>query len=66
LFGAATFSRFGVNSTAFTSYLGGGVDIKILPFVSARLAQVDWITTQFEGVTHKNNIRYSAGVVLRF
>jgi hypothetical protein len=66
LFGGGTFSAGGVSSTGFTTYLGGGVDVKILPFVSARLAQVDWMTTRFSGVTNKNNLRYSAGLVLRF
>ena len=42
LFGS-TFSGGGVNSTGFTTYLGGGLDVEILPFVSARLAQVDWM-----------------------
>ncbi len=66
LFGGSTFSSGGVNSTGFTTYLGGGVDVKILPFVSARLTQVDWMTTRFSGVTNKNNVRISAGLVLRF
>jgi hypothetical protein len=66
LFGGGTLSGGGVNSTGFTTYLGGGVDVKILPFVSARLAQVDWMTTRFSGVTNKNNVRLSAGLVLRF
>jgi hypothetical protein len=66
LFGGATFSQFGVRSTGFTTFLGGGVDIKVLPFVSARLVQVDWMTTRFNGVTHKNLTRFSAGLVLRF
>jgi hypothetical protein len=56
LFGGGRFSGGGVNSTGFTTYLGGGVDVKILPFVSARLAQVDWMTTRFSGVTDKNNL----------
>ncbi len=66
LFGGGTFSGGGVSSTGFTTYLGAGLDVKILPFVSARLAQVDWMTTRFSGVTNKNNMRYSAGLVLRF
>jgi hypothetical protein len=66
LFGGGTFSGGSVNSTGFTAYLSGGVDVKILPFVSARLAQVHWMTTRFSGGTNKNNMRYSAGLVLRF
>jgi len=34
--------------------------------ISARLAQVDWMTTRFSGITDRNNIRYSGGLVLRF
>jgi hypothetical protein len=66
LFGGGTFSAAGSSSTGFTTYVGGGLDVKILPFVSARLAQVDWMTTRFSGFTDKNNFRYSAGLVLRF
>jgi hypothetical protein len=66
LFGGGTFSSGGINSTGFTTYLGGGLDVNVLPFISARLAQVDWMTTRFSGVTNKNNVRISAGLVLRF
>jgi hypothetical protein len=67
LFGGGTFSGGGISSTGFTTYLGGGLDVNVLPFISARLAQVDWMTTRFSGVTNKNNnVRISAGLVLRF
>jgi len=66
LFGGGTFSDGVSSSTGFTTYLGGGVDVKVAPAISARLAQVDWMTTRFSGFTDRNNIRYSAGVVLRF
>ena len=56
----------GVNSTGFTTYLGGGVDVNVLPFISVRFTQVDWMTTRFSGVTDKNHVRISAGLVLRF
>jgi hypothetical protein len=73
LFGGGTFTNVGIPaSTGFTTYLGGGVDVKILPFLSARLAQADWMTTRFPNETEsrpgrsKNNVRFSAGLVLRF
>src|ERR1700733_5188251 len=57
LFGGGTLSAIGASSTGFTTYVGGGVDVKVLPFVSARLAQVDWMTTRLSGLTDRNNIR---------
>jgi hypothetical protein len=66
LFGGGTFSAGGASSTGFTTYLGGGLDVKVAPAISARLAQVDWMTTRFSGFTDRKNVRYSAGLVLRF
>jgi len=66
LFGGGTGSGSGVSQTGFVMYYGGGVDVKVAPFVSARLGQLDWEVLRFSGVTYKNNIRYSAGLVLRF
>ncbi len=66
LFGGGTASGGGSSTTGFTMYYGGGVDVKIAPFLSARIAQADWMVTRFSGFTDKNNIRYSAGLVLRF
>lgn len=66
LFGGGTFSDGVSSSTGFTTYLGGGVDVKVAPAISARLVQVDWMTTRFSGFTDRNNIRYSGGLVLRF
>ena len=66
LFGGGTFSDGVSSSTGFTTYLGGGVDVKVAPAISARLAQVDWMITRFSGFTDRNNIRYSGGLVLRF
>jgi hypothetical protein len=66
LFGGGTGSGNGVSETGLVMYYGGGLDVKIAPFVSARLAQVDWMVTRFSGVTEKNTLRFSAGLVLRF
>jgi len=66
LFGGGTASGAGTSTTGFIMYYGGGLDVKIAPFVSARLVQADWMVTRFSGFTDKNNVRYSAGLVLRF
>jgi hypothetical protein len=66
LFGGGTGSASGVSETGLVMYYGGGLDVKVAPFVSARLGQFDWMVTRFSGLTEKNNFRYSAGLVLRF
>ncbi|HVA72503.1 MAG TPA: hypothetical protein VNF02_05275 [Candidatus Limnocylindrales bacterium] len=65
LFGAARFSAAGTSSTAFASALGGGIDVHPFPIVGLRLIQADYLTTHF-GNTHQNDLRLSAGIVLRF
>jgi len=40
-------------------------DVKVAPFVSVRLIQVDYLRTQLHGAT-QNQPRVSAGIVLRF
>jgi len=47
-------------------FYGGGLNIKAAPFVSVRPGQFDWMVMHWNGVTHKNNFRYSAGIVLAF
>jgi opacity protein-like surface antigen len=44
---------------------GGGLDARLSRNVALRLFQVDYIVSGFSG-THQNNIRLSAGLVLRF
>ncbi|MHB8526957.1 MAG: hypothetical protein ACYDD2_12470 [Candidatus Acidiferrales bacterium] len=69
LFGGARLgsSAGGVSasSTSFASAIGGGIDVHPLPLVGLRLIQADYLTTHFGG-TRQNNIRISAGIVLRF
>jgi hypothetical protein len=66
----------------FAMALGGGVDCSITRHVSVRLGQLDWYHTSInlnkfytsafggnllEGLaTHQDNLRFSAGAVLRF
>jgi len=40
-------------------------DVKVAPFVSVRLIQVDYLRTQLHGAT-QNQPRVSAGIVLHF
>jgi hypothetical protein len=45
--------------------VGAGVDVKVIPFVSVRLIQVDYLRTQLHGAT-QNQPRVSAGAVFHF
>jgi hypothetical protein len=65
LFGAARVSGGGASNTAFASALGGGLDLHAGHFLGLRLIQADYLYTHFGGVK-QNNIRLSAGVLLRF
>jgi hypothetical protein len=50
---------------AFASALGAGIDVKVIPFVSVRLIQFDYLLTRFGSQT-QNQPRASAGIVLHF
>jgi hypothetical protein len=56
---------------SFSNALGGGIDYRIIPLVSARV-QADWLLTRFvrqsepEETTHNNSLRFSAGLVFHF
>ncbi|HZP18211.1 MAG TPA: hypothetical protein VFB00_09615 [Terriglobales bacterium] len=65
LFGGARLSGGGAAFNGFDMYLGGGVDAGHGPF-AWRVAQFDWMTTRFSGVTDHNNVRFSTGIVVRF
>jgi len=53
---------------AFAANVGGGVDLRINRLFSARLIEADYLVTTFDNSVndHQNNLRISAGVVLRF
>lgn len=53
------------SNNGFALALGGGLDIKVAPLIGIRPVQLDFLQTHVGGST-ENNIRYSAGVVLRF
>lgn len=50
--------------TRMCVYMGGGLDVKVTPNVALRLFQADFLVTHFAGM-HQDNIRLSAGIVLR-
>lgn len=53
------------SDTSFATAVGGGIDVKAVPFVAVRLIQVDYVRTQWHGMT-QNQPRLSAGIVLHF
>jgi hypothetical protein len=55
----------GLTQNAFATAVGGGLDLKVLPFISLRPIQVDYLLTHFNSAT-QNQPRISAGIVLRF
>jgi hypothetical protein len=65
LFGAARISASGSSTTSFASALGGGLDLHAGHFFGLRLIQADYLYTHFGGV-RQNDVRLSAGVLLRF
>jgi hypothetical protein len=66
LFGVATSSVGGTNSSAFAMFLGGGLDIGLRKGVGVRLPQVDWLFTEFGSHHQTHQVRISAGVVVKF
>jgi outer membrane immunogenic protein len=54
--------------TAFAGNFGGGLDLHLNPRFSIRLAEADYLLTTFDNGSnnHQNNLRISAGVVIRF
>jgi hypothetical protein len=53
------------HETAFTTALGGGLDVQAARFVWIRVIQADYLREQFSG-NPQNDVRLSFGVVLRF
>ncbi len=66
LFGEVRASGGGVTDNSFGMALGGGLDVLGLHgHVGVRLVQADYLMSRFASTT-QNNVRISAGVVLRF
>jgi len=51
--------------TSFATALGGGLDVKVVPFLGLRLIQIDDLRTSLYGRT-QNQPRVSAGIIFRF
>ena len=56
---------FGPTQSAFATALGGGIDLKVLPLLSIRPIQIDYLLTHFNSST-QNQFRVSAGIVVHF
>jgi hypothetical protein len=63
--GAGPLITAGPTQNAFATTLGGGLDLKVLPLLSVRPIQIDYLLTRFNSKT-QNQPRISAGIVLRF
>ena len=66
-----TNARVSGHQNGFATALGGGLDIALTHHISVKPIQVEYLMTQdpnpFTQVNHvQNDLRYSAGVVLRF
>lgn len=69
--GSLMFSQQSGNNNAndaFAANIGGGVDLRLNPRISIRLAEADYLLTTFDNGSnnHQNNIRISSGVVFHF
>jgi hypothetical protein len=51
---------------AFTTALGGGLDVNASNGFAVRLVQADWVLVRADGFTDRKNVRVSTGVVFRF
>jgi hypothetical protein len=58
------FSSLGADRS-FATAVGGGIDLRLIPFLRLRLVQFDYVRTQLHGAT-QNQPRISAGVVFHF
>ena len=56
---------FGPTQSAFATALGGRIDLKVLPLLSIRPIQIDYLLTHFNSST-QNQFRVSAGIVVHF
>jgi hypothetical protein len=58
-------TTFSPTQNGFATALGGGLDLKLLPLLSVRPIQIDYLLTHFNSQT-QNQFRYSAGILIRF
>jgi hypothetical protein len=58
---------FRLSESAFAMAAGGGLDLKLTPYLSVRAVQFDYLMTKFQFVTDRENqFRVSAGLVFHF
>lgn len=65
LFGGARISALGTTTNGFDMMIDGGVDVGH-GMLAWRVAQFDWMSTGFSGVTDNKNVRVCTGLVVRF
>ena len=65
LFGGAHAAAGGIGDGGMAMMFGGGVDIGNRK-LALRAVQFDWLTLRFSGVTDKNNMRVTTGLLYRF
>jgi hypothetical protein len=56
------------HETKWAYSLGGGIDLRVRPSLAVRLVEAEWIRTHFPQTISRdfqNNVRVSAGIVLR-
>lgn len=61
----AGLSTFGPTQNSIATALGGGLDLRLLPFISVRAFQLDYLYTHFHS-RRQNQPRISVGLVLHF
>jgi len=65
LFGGAHASAGSIGTSGMAMMFGGGVDVGNRK-LALRAVQFDWLTLRFAGVTNKNNMRVTTGLLYRF
>ena len=65
LFGGAHAASGGIGDGGMAMMFGGGVDVGNRK-LALRAVQFDWLTLRFAGVTNKNNMRVTTGLLYRF
>jgi hypothetical protein len=64
-FGHALFGLVGTSDVAtYQMAIGGGVDVRLNDRLDVRVVQADWIRIGFSN--HSNDVRVSAGLVIKF
>jgi hypothetical protein len=55
----------GISDNSFSTALGAGIDMKLVPTISWRVIQADDVVTRYFGGT-QHNARISTGIIFRF